>query len=324
MIAALLTGAQTVRRSWGLAVLVLLLNIATAALLAIPLVQLLERDLANKAAAARMMDGFDYPWWTQFDRAHPGWSSAFAPDIFGVGFALKNLDLLLHGRFPAGLFASRAKGDATDGVDGVVLGLGAVYLLIQTFLLGGILGVFRAEQGRWTLRGLLHGAGFYFGRLFRVALVALAADWLIFRLNAPIGAWLDRRALEAVSETGANAWTYSHYGVLLFALLTVHMVSSLAKVIVVLEERSSAILAVVSAAGFAIGNFRHALGQYLVVGVAGVGLLVFWKDIDSAWHATGYATQLVTLLLAQSLMLGRIGLRLALLASQMALYRQEL
>ena len=51
-------------------------------------------------------------------------------------------------------------------------------------------------------------------------------------------------------------------------------------------------------------------------------LLALWHAIDSAWVTTGYKTQLVTLALAQALMLGRITLRVGLSAGQIALYRR--
>ena len=79
--------------------------------------------------------------------------------------------------------------------------------------------VFRAERGGWTMRGLLHGSGFYFGRLLRVALVALALAWLCFRLNAPFARFADHMAREAVSETTALAWAFGRHLLLLLALL---------------------------------------------------------------------------------------------------------
>ena len=54
----------------------------------------------------------------------------------------------------------------------------------------------------------------------------------------------------------------------------------------------------------------------------GVALLAFWHLLDSHWQTAGYATQLVTLALAQCLVGGRIALRLALWAGQIDLYRR--
>jgi hypothetical protein len=321
-----------VGRSWGLVVVVLVVNVAMAAVLAVPLSGLLERELRQTESAANMLYGFDTAWWSRWNDAQPGWTKSFSPELFGVGFSYRNLDLLLRGELPLGLFRTRAGTDDDDaqagaaggpGIDPVILGLAALYLLVQTFLLGGILGALRSEQGSWSVRSLLHGSGFYFGRLLRVALVALLVDWLIFALNAPLARWADAQAREAVSENTAMALALGRHALLLLALLLVNMLSCLAKVLIVLEERSSAILAWLSAIGFCARNLARTVGHYVAVVACGFLLLLGWQALDGLVATTGYKTQIVTLLLAQGLVLGRIALRLSILAGQMALYRRQ-
>jgi hypothetical protein len=59
----------------------------------------------------------------------------------------------------------------------------------------------------------------------------------------------------------------------------------------------------------------------VTVAVAGLALLLAWRVLEGGLEVTGYKTQLVFLLLAQAFLLCRIGLRLVLLAGQVALYR---
>ena len=54
----------------------------------------------------------------------------------------------------------------------------------------------------------------------------------------------------------------------------------------------------------------------------GVALLAAWNAVDSRWETVGYASQMVTLFLAQGLMAGRIALRLVLWAGQIVLLRR--
>jgi len=329
---ALREGLRGVWRSWGLVFAVLAVNLSLAAVLALPLAGVLERDLRKTESAAQMLYGFDTAWWSQWNDAQAGWSKSFSPEILGTGFAFRNLELLLRGELPLGLLRPRpAPEDAADAgagpgaprLDGVILAVGGLYLLVQTFLLGGLLGVFRGELGAWTVRGLLHGSGFYFGRLLRVALVALLLDYVIFRLNGPFAGWADARAREAVSERTAMAWALGRHALLLFALLAVNMLSSLAKVIVVLEERSSAILAWLSAVGFCVAHFVKTAGHYMGLVALSVALLAVFHVLDGWLDVTGYKTQLVALLLAELLIVGRIALRLSLFAGQIALYRKQ-
>jgi hypothetical protein len=317
---ALVQGWRLLRRSFGLAVLLLVVNLATALVLAAPLAGILQRELHHKQASQNMMYGFDFPWWSQWLDAQSGWTATFGPEIFGVGFAFRNLDLLLKGALPAHLFASGGEGGPL--LDPVILALGLAYLLLQAYLAGGLLSTLRGVQGSWTVRGLLHGAGFYFGRLLRVALVALLAAAVVFALNAPLTRWVDARARESVSESAAMAWLLGRHGLLLLALLFVNLVSGYAKAIVVVEERSSAVLAFLSALSFAVRNLAHTLGHYLAVALLGVALVALWRLLDGAYATTGYKTQLVTFVLLEAFVLARVSLRLMLMGGQLALYRR--
>jgi hypothetical protein len=318
---ALREGFSRLRRSYGLVFLVLAVNLSLAALLAVPLYGHLRSALENHEAAAANLYGFDASWWGAWRDRQSGFARELGPEIFGAGFAFRNLELLLQGRLPAGLFAWTHEGEGSR-VDQGVLGLGLAYLALQTFLAGGLIGVFRASQGGWTLRGLVHGSGFYFGRLVRVALIGLVLAGLVFALNAPLARFADRQAREAVTETSALLWAFGRHLLLLLALLLVSLLSSYAKVIVVVEERSSALLAWVSAAGFCLRRAPMVLGHYLAVVLLALGVLALWTRLDALWTTTGYRSQIGALLLMEGLLLARIGLRLGLLAGQTALYRR--
>jgi hypothetical protein len=57
--------------------------------------------------------------------------------------------------------------------------------------------------------------------------------------------------------------------------------------------------------------------------LCGVALAAVWQLLDGRWDTVGYKTQLVTLLVGEAFLLGRIGLRVALLGGQIALYRES-
>jgi len=316
VLTALGAGFRSLGRNWGLVVLVLLANLGSALVLAVPLSLQLEGDLANRGASSAMMYGFDYDWWAEWSERQRGPSLALAPDLLGTGFAFRNLELLLRGGLHAGLFALGGH----VGADPTILGLGALYLLLQVFLAGGLLGVFRAPRGGWTVRGLAYGAGFYFGRLFRVSLLALAAAGVLFAANAPFARWVDGVAREAVSGRTAVALVLGRHALLLLGLLLVHMVSSYAKVLVVCEERLSAGLAVVSSLGFCARNLLAALGQYVVVLATAVALLLLFGALDARLAVVGWKSQLMALVLFQLFVAARVALRLGLLASQVELH----
>jgi hypothetical protein len=314
MTGALRAGFRSLARNWGLVALVLLANLALGLVLAVPLSMQLAGDLSNRGASTGMMYGFDYDWWAEWSEQQEGPPSALSPDLLGTGFAFRNLDLLLQGGLPGGLFAR-----GRVSLDPTILGVGALYLLLQVFLTGGLLGVFRAPRGGWTVRGLIHGSGFYFGRILRVSLLALGAAGVVFALNAPLAHRVDELAREAVSERTALLLVLGRHALLLLALVLLHMVSSHAKVAVVREERRSASLAFLSSLGFCARNLPAALGQYVVVGAAGVALLALFGAVDARLVVIGWRSQLVALALFQLFLAARIALRLGLLASQLEL-----
>ena len=310
MLRSLAGGFRALLANPGLVLVVLLSNLTLALLLAVPLAAALHGSLVHTGASSTMMYGADWGWWSRFD---VGLARGFTPDLLGAGFALRNLELLLRGTLPAGLF-SGGSGAAPE-----LLGVGAAYWLLQLLLSGGLLAVFRAPAGGWTFHGLVHGSGFYFGRLLRVGLLALAAAGLVFAAYAPLARWTDELAAEAVSERTALALLFARQALLLAALLAVHMVSSYAKVIVVCEERRSAALAVLSSAGFCLRNLPAALGQYVLVGAAGVLLLALFSAVDARVSVVGWRSQLMALAFFELFVLLRITLRLLLLISQLEL-----
>jgi hypothetical protein len=299
-------------------VLVLVTNLAFALLIAVPLAFQLEAELANRGASSAMMYGFDYDWWSQWSERQRGPESALGPDLLGTGFLLKNLELLLKGWLPAGLFA---RGSDRAPVDPLILGLGLGYLVLQAFLTGGIVSVFRRPRGGWTVRGLGHGCGFYFGRMLRLSLLALGVAGVVFALNAPFARWLDGLAREAVSGRTALVLTLGRHALLLGALLLVHMVFSHARVLIVREERLSAVLAVLSSLGLCGRRLLAAFGQYLAVAASGAVLIAVFAIADSWLTVIGYRSQLLALVLFEAFVAARIALRLWLVASQLELQR---
>ncbi len=322
MTAALVSGLRAAWRAPSLALLLLFVNVSTAAILAAPLLRNLETDLQNRGAATRMLGGFDHDWWKRWSDVQSGHEKAFGPEILGAGFAFRNLDLLLKGDLPARLFARRGE-KREAGAPPAILALGAAYLALHALLAGGVLATLRASSGGFAWRAFAHACGHYAGPMVRVFLLVLAADALVFLVNVPFASWADARAHEAVTERAALAWALGRRAALLVALLGVHLVSGYAKAIVVLEERTSAVLALVSALAFLVRNAAVAVLHFASIVLLAILLAAVFVALDGAFSVGGYRTQIVALLLMQGFVLLRIGLRLALTGGQLALLRER-
>lgn len=319
-----LYGLRLAGRSWGLGVLLLAGNLALAAVLAVPLAVMLEADLHERPSGAAMMDGFDYPWWSRWADTRTGFESSLSPDILGAGFAFKNLDLLAKGALPAGLFVlPDAEGRRRPVLDPLLLVLGAAALVAHNFLAGGVLAVLRQAQGRWTVRAFLHAGGFYFGRFLRIALLMLALTALLYAAYGPLARIMEGRAREAVSERTAMAWLGARLLVLLTGLGLVFLVSAYARIVTVLEDRASAVLAVLTAISATFRTLRHSAPVALLAMASWAVLVALWAAFESRYATTGYASQLVALAAMQAFLLARILLRVTLLGGLMTVYRRD-
>jgi hypothetical protein len=318
---ALVSGLRAAWRARGLALLLLFTNAALAAVLAAPLAASIESDVANRGSAPRLVAGFDYDWWARWNAEQRGQEKAFGPEIAGAGFAFRNVDMLLRGDLPGGLFRFRSEKPVAGALPGV-LALGAVYFVLQALLAGGILATLRAARGGFTFRAFAHACGHYAGPLLRVTALALVADALVFLLHAAVAGAVEARAHDAADERTALLIQLSRHALLLLALVFVHLVSGYAKAIVVLEERRSALLAFLSAKAFVLRNAAAVLGHFAAVLCLGVAVIAAFVATDAALPVTGYRTQLLALLLMQLVVLLRIGLRLALAGGQLALLQR--
>jgi len=135
------------------------------------------------------------------------------------------------------------------------------------------------------------------------------------------GRFVDGLAREAVSGRTALVLTLGRHALLLVALLLVHMVFSHARVLMVREERLSALLATVSSLGLCARRLLPAFGQYLVLAAVAAALIAVFALADSWLTVIGYRSQLVALVLFEAFVAARIALRLWLLASQLELQR---
>jgi hypothetical protein len=179
-------------------------------------------------------------------------------------------------------------------------------MLVQLFT-GGVLGVFRGAQGRWTVRVPLR-LRLHWGRLVRVSLLVLLSAGLV-RLWAPLSSLADLGP-EFVSESRpccgrSPATPPAALGPCTWRLPTEgHFRSGRP------DERGH---------GLRLrGGFLRHLPHCPVLGVVIAGSLRRGLGAVDAAEPTGYRTQLLFLLLAQCRGLA-VALRLWLLASQVAL-----
>lgn len=255
--------------------------------------------------------------------------------------------LILAGLFFTGLMEVPMRGDIVDGggagldwawwVDfrgshGLLLALlrdlsGWIVLaglLVQTFLLGGVLEVLDSRGRRFTLERFGTGAARYFGAFFWLLLLELALlTGLDYGWNGFLGKELKERVLSGVTD---ERWALAiglifgaAYLLLFFAIRTVF---DYARVRTVVEQRASFFLAFFAGVGFV---FRHLWSVFvlsLFFGLLFLGLVVLTGWGSTLLGGDGLTSVLLLLLLHQVFLILRVGFRIGDYTAKLELFRK--
>jgi hypothetical protein len=304
----LLRGFRSTRGAARAVLVLYLANLALSLVLVVPLYNSLASSLGASQAGDRMARGFDYQWWEEFRDAGHGLSRTFGPSIIGGGALLNNLEALLRMRW-VGLPSE------------VILAL-LFYILLHTFLVGGLLAVYRDEPVAFDFRRFADGAVRYFPRFLGLT----ALSWLFFfavgflllpRLESIVG----RLSSTALTEKPGFYAGLAAALVVWFLLMFIQMVFDYARILTVAEERRNIFRAGLDGLAFVLRHPLAALGLYYSLFLA--GLLLALADV----LLKGFVVQstaggvLLAFAVQQAFILGLVGLRCWTYASQFHLLR---
>lgn len=301
-------GARRVRGApmmlLGLFAVTLLMALPLSYVLRTMIADHLGASLAANAAAA----GANYEWWQEFLSQASGLGKTFVPSIIGFGAVLDNLNGLLD-NLP---------------LASAILGITAVWLIVWSFLSGGI--VDRLARGRRTRsHGFFAACGMHFWRLLRLGALAWLAYGFLFRY---VHGWiftgiLARLTHDMTVERTAFAYRVVAYLVFGVLLVAVNVIFDFARIRLVVEDRRSAIGALLAAGRFVR---RHGAG---VVGLYGLNalaflLLILIYAVLAPGAPGGRLSSAAALAIGEAYILARLYLKLLFYASETALFQGAL
>ena len=303
--AAVRSGLDRARRAPAVVLGTLALTLFVSVPLAIALRGMLEGHLGASLAADAALRGANYEWWQEFQAQAAGLGTTFVPSIIGFGAVLLNLSNLLD-NLPL----------ATT-----VAGATAAWLVLWSFLAGGI--VDRLARNRPTrARGFFGACGAHAGALIRLGLIALAVYAALFSWLHPL--LFDRLLPRATHGTTVERTAFfaraGMYGLFGLPLVLVNLVIDYARVRIVVEDRRSAIGAVLASIRFLRANAATATGVYVVNTVLFLVVLACYALAAPRASAPG----LVVLLVGELYILARHYLKLAFYGSGTALFQARL
>jgi len=305
---AFIDGARRVAAAPTIVIGVYVATLLLSVPLALVVRDAIARDLGDSTAAGRMADGVDADWWQEFMGRTDGLAATFRPAVIGFAAPLDNLDTLLDNR-PRAL---------------AIAGATAAYLTLWAFLIGGIIDRY-ARRRATRPEGFFVACGVYFVRFLRLAIVGGLAYYVLF---GHVHGWLlddlyDRLTHDVTVERTGFQIRLALYGLFGLLLGAVNIVIDYAKIRMVVEDRRSAIGAVLAAARFVWRRPRPTLGLYAINGLAFLIVLSLYRLVSPGVTAGGL-TAAAVVLLGQVYVVTRLMLRLLFHASQTALFQREL
>jgi hypothetical protein len=250
------------------------LTLFVALPLSIALSGMIEAQLHDSLIAETLMSGANYDWWQEFLAQATGLGTTFVPSIIGFGAVLDNLNEILDNLPMATTIA----------------GATAAWLVIWSFLSGGIIDRY-ARRRHTRAYGFFAACGTHFWRFLRLGVVAWIVYWVLF---AGVHGWIFEDAYpwitrDVTAERSAFAVRLLGYVIFGALLIGANIVFDYARVRIVVEDRHSALGALLAGARFvrrhpgtlalyglnATGFVLLAL-VYAVVAPGAAGGIAFW------------------------------------------------
>jgi len=288
--------------------LLFIINLVFSLILAFPLYHSLQDSFGSSLVGEKMARGFDYLWWEEFRDRSRGLETTFTPSIIGKGAILDNLEALVEMsilNFPPLLLIS------------VIL-----YIILHTFLAGGILSTFNREGQEFTMRRFFEGAGFLFPRFFYLTVLS----WIPFLavsifLAAVFESIVSNASRSAISEIKPFYFGLASSAIIFFILLLLQMVFDYARIKIVLEEKRKVIESAVQALAFALRHPLVTVSLYTLLFLIQAAATVVYILAKEALPQSNFLEVLAGFFLQQIFIFAVIWLRCWLYSSQMELYR---
>ena len=283
----------------------------TTVLVALPLTFTLHRmitgHLGASLAAGAAVSGVNFDWWNEFLSQAAGVGQTFVPAILGFAAVMKNLSSIA---------------DATPVPPAIAWAV-AANIGASVFLLGGVLDRL-ARDRRTGSSGFFAACGVYFFRYLRLAVCAGVFYAALFWWLHP---WLFEELYTSwtrnvTAERLAFVYRLVFYLAFVAVLLAGNLIFDYAKIRLVVEDRRSALGALISAVRFVWRQPRATMALYLLNGAVFLLVLAFY--FLAAPGASGGAAALVGLLVSQLYIVLRVLVRLTFAASQIALFQGRL
>jgi hypothetical protein len=308
IVGAFLGGLKRVVSAPAVLIGVFALTFVMTVPLALTVRTMLRDHLGDSLAAHQAADGVNYDWWQEFMAQAGGLGTTFTPQVVGFAAVLNNIGGVMDG----------------EGHIAPVAGALGAYLLVWTFLIGGVIDRY-ARQRRTRAHGFFGSSGVFFIRFLRLAALAGCVYWFLF---AYVHEWLfddwfriATRDLDV--ERQAFAWRLLMYVVFGALLVAVNTLFDYAKIRAVVEDRRSMLGALLASGRFIARHPSRVAGLYALNTLLFLVIIGVWALLAPGSGRAG-PTMWLTFVFAQAYVIARLFVKLHVIASQTALFQASL
>jgi hypothetical protein len=281
-------------------------------LVSLPLTLAIRGEIANhfgaSLAAETAATGVNYEWMQEFADQATGLGTTLKPTILGFGAVLDNLSAFIDN-------TSRPL---------VIVGAASTYIVLWLFVAGGVIDRYARDRATGA-HGFFSASGVFFFRFFRLAIAMFAVYGLLFGYAHP---WLfDRMYPRLIREVSVERTAFfiraGLYLVFGLGLAGCNLVFDYAKVRAVVEDRRSALGALVAAIRFIRHNFAAAVTVYLFNVALFALTLAAYAAVAPSAGGVGW-TMWIGFAIGQLYIVARLSVKLIFWASETALFQGRL
>jgi hypothetical protein len=205
-----------------------------------------------------------------------------------------------------------------------IAGATAAWLVLWSFLAGGVIDRL-ARARRTRSHGFFGACGMHFWRLLRLGIVAWIAYGLLFNyVHGWIFVnWFTRATRDVSVERTAFAYRLAGYAVFGTLLVLCNIIFDYARVRIVVEDRRSAVGALVAGARFTARHLGPVFGLYVLNAVAFLLLVAVYAGVAPGAPGAGLSMW-TTVVVGEIYILARHYLKLLFYASETAFFQSAL
>ena len=303
-----LKGLKTTSRATRMIIFLLVINLAFSMILAVPMFHSLKNSFGSSLVGERMAEGFDYLWWEEYRDDAQGLEQTFSPSIIGKGAILNNLEGLIQVR--------------VFDLPPIVLVFGLLYVILHTFLAGGILSTLKKPNLHFSMKKFFSGAGSQFFRF----MLLMFFSWIFFLIIGQVVKGGFDSILESIRDTAFSEVTPFYFGlifsaIVLFLFLFIQMVFDYGRIKVVLEDSSNVLKSAAGAFGFVLRHLGSTLGLFFLLFLVQIIFTLIFILIQGIIPQSSFMGVVMAFFCQQIFIFGLIWIRCWLYSSQMELYR---